>query len=319
MIKFVSGTTVDFQNKVIGNINQLKLQDTGGDHSYVIYGNADLVDDINCKLPNMDEGSDFFVFNNATAVLTNKSFSDDLGVGTASPTARLHVKGATDSNFLFVPKTSEGMRFNGTSLDALSGTSLSGALTFNYYTDADAVVLYSGGATKRYFYPGTDDLHDFGYASKRWDNIYATNAVIQTSDRRMKEQIKETDLGLDFINKLKPVSYKFKKKNRVHYGLIAQDVEDTLRSVGKSVDDNHKTNDFAGYCYSDGREPTIREVEKMKEDYPELEDEEVMKKFQFMKESKYALRYCEFISPLIKAVQELSRKVELLGKKLGKK
>ena len=46
---------------------------------------------------------------------------------------------------------------------------------------------------------------------------------------------------MSFIKELKPVSYKFNNKTRTHYGLIAQDVKETLDSISKS------TENFAGY------------------------------------------------------------------------
>ena len=100
--------------------------------------------------------------------------------------------------------------------------------------------------------------------------------------------MKDTSLGLDFVNKLKPKEYKWKdytneegeKKEfkRKHQGLLAQDVEKTLKDIGLTNDD------FAGIVY----------------------DEE---------SDIYGLRYSQLIAPLIKAVQELSAKVAELEKK----
>ena len=61
-----------------------------------------------------------------------------------------------------------------------------------------------------------DNTDDIGGASQRWDDIFATNSTIQTSDEKEKENISNTDLGLDFINKLTPKSFKFKGKTRTH-------------------------------------------------------------------------------------------------------
>ena len=128
--------------------------------------------------------------------------------------------------------------------------------------------------TKR-FRPGVDNSFDLGDSSRRWDDVWATNPQIQTSDRNEKNTIKETDLGLDFINKLKPVSYIWNNKTRTHYGLIAQDVEDLLSEINKD------TKDFAGFIKADVSE----EKDNIKH--------------------SYGLRYNEFISPMIKAIQEL--------------
>jgi hypothetical protein len=52
-----------------------------------------------------------------------------------------------------------------------------------------------------------------------------------TSDRRVKKDIADSDLGLGFIRSLRPVSYRLKKGNgRLDYGFIAQDVQKALGS-----------------------------------------------------------------------------------------
>ena len=134
--------------------------------------------------------------------------------------------------------------------------------------------------------PDADDDHDVGSASKRWDNIHATNGTIQTSDANEKNTIVNTDLGLSFINKLTPKSYKFNGKTRTHYGLIAQDVETVLSDISKP------TSGFAGY---------------IKSDISEKQDGSAY---------RHGLRYNEFIAPLIKAIQELSAEVETLKTKI---
>ena len=50
------------------------------------------------------------------------------------------------------------------------------------------------------------------------------------SDIRLKEEIADTDLGLAFVNKLRPVSYKLKAdpKHQKGYGFIADEVEELI-------------------------------------------------------------------------------------------
>lgn len=56
---------------------------------------------------------------------------------------------------------------------------------------------------------GVDNAYTWGASGKKWSAIWAANGTIQTSDERKKTQIKESELGLDFIESLKPVSYKW--------------------------------------------------------------------------------------------------------------
>ena len=130
--------------------------------------------------------------------------------------------------------------------------------------------------------PIADDTYSLGGGFYRWDNVYATNATIQTSDVREKENINDTKLGLDFLKDLRPVSYEWKKKkdnktNQTHYGLIAQEVVESLKKHG--ID---SIEDFGGIVH---------------EGDPK---------------GLYGARYEEFVPILIKAVQELSEEIKQL-------
>ena len=121
---------------------------------------------------------------------------------------------------------------------------------------------------------------DLGNATGRFQDIRATNGTIQTSDKNEKNTIVDSDLGIDFINRLSPKSYKFNNKTRTHYGLIAQDVETVLGDIKKDA------SQFAGFC---------------KDDISEKQDGS---------EHRYGLRYHEFISPMIQAIKDLKAEVD---------
>lgn len=164
------------------------------------------------------------------------------------------------------------------------------------------------------FIPGADASFTLGASGSRWTDVWATNGTIQTSDERKKKDIEPCDLGLDFVNALRPVSYRWIVGDRViigheqvgeeresvknedgtetevvtpitkpiyenrpgkrkHYGLIAQQVRETLQGA-----------DFAGLIHD-------QENDHM------------------------GLRYEQLIAPLIKAVQELSARVAALENK----
>ncbi len=57
------------------------------------------------------------------------------------------------------------------------------------------------------------------------------------SDGRFKNEIEDIDLGLDFINQLRPVSYKriSGDDNRIDYGFIAQEVEAILNGKNTNI------------------------------------------------------------------------------------
>ena len=87
---------------------------------------------------------------------------------------------------------------------------------------------------------------NLGSSSRKWANVYATNGTIQTSDRNQKTDIV---YGLDdydsLFDGLKVCTYRMKDGGkRKHPGLIAQDIEETMLSVGVS------DMDFAGFIKS---------------------------------------------------------------------
>ncbi len=117
------------------------------------------------------------------------------------------------------------------------------------------------------------------------------------SDGRFKENIQEDVKGLDFILKLKPVSYNF---NRLKYAQhireqITPDRENNLvnqsnhRSVGFIAQDVEKIIQQTGFTSFEGVHAPTNATDN------------------------YSLGYAEFVVPLVKAVQELSEKNEQLA------
>jgi hypothetical protein len=143
-------------------------------------------------------------------------------------------------------------------------------------------------------HPSVDNAYNLGTSGylldKGWGNVAAYN--YQTiSDQRKKTDITTSDLGLSFINKLNPVKYKWIIGSRVvendqvtneipgsrpHYGFIAQEV--------KQVMDDLELADFGGWALSDKNDP----------------------------DSAQSLRLMEFIAPMVKAIQELSARLDAL-------
>lgn len=90
--------------------------------------------------------------------------------------------------------------------------------------------------------PDTDNSFTLGNASYRWSEVFAANGVINTSDRRLKENIEDLEYGLDEILILDPVSFTWvdRPDQGRKYGLIAQDVQEILPDiVNVGDDDNH--------------------------------------------------------------------------------
>ena len=88
----------------------------------------------------------------------------------------------------------------------------------------------------------SDNTTDLGYATVRWDDIYATNGTIQTSDENEKQNIASfTTKELAVATKLSALFKTFKWKDKVtekaekartHSGIVAQQVKTTFASEG---------------------------------------------------------------------------------------
>jgi hypothetical protein len=192
----------------------------------------------------------------------------------------------------------------------VSGNSTLGntTTTTNLTINSTANIVGGYGLTSDWS-PNSDNTYNLGISgSRRWSHVYANNTTITTSDQRLKINIITSALGLDFINSLRPVSYQWiegSKKlvvdaegnpvvesvdehgkpvyktesipgKRTHYGLIAQEVKSAL--------DAANVGDFAGWVQDDITNP----------------------------DSFQSVSYEQFISPLIKSVQELSDRLNKL-------
>ena len=185
---------------------------------------------------------------------------------------------------------------------------------FNYFRAITAMNITGGYGVDSDWSPLTDNTYDLGIAqtgptfNRRWKKIYSNSTTISSSDARLKTDISDTPLGLDFINALRPVNYRWinggnlivkdeqgnpiyegEDKNgkpiakvepqagkRLHYGFLAQEVKQALDASG--------VEDFAGWVQDDLSDP----------------------------DSTQSLSYEQFIAPLVKAVQELTNRVKQL-------
>ena len=172
------------------------------------------------------------------------------------------------------------------------GIACSGAFIGDSYISA-AGRLYGAGVTlddtsfTRSIYPSITNTYGLGSSTARWASIWQTSGSVVGSDRRLKEDIKPIENGINFILNLNPVEYKYKDGNRKHYGLIAQEVKETMTNNG--------IDDVAIYV-----DPSI---------IPDwdIDDEEENNKEHYL-----ALRYDELIAPMIQTIQSLEKRIKEL-------
>jgi len=92
------------------------------------------------------------------------------------------------------------------------------------------------------FVPIPDNSRDLGGSASRWDDVYATNGTIQTSDRNEKQDIELLSEAEQRVAvACKSLIRKFRWKSavaekgddaRIHFGIIAQDLQAAFEAEG---------------------------------------------------------------------------------------
>jgi hypothetical protein len=103
------------------------------------------------------------------------------------------------------------------------------------------LIFFAGGTStsneimrmnSRGIQPGSDNIYSLGKNGARWTEVWSANGVIQTSDARLKTNIKALSYGLNELMQLKPVSYNWKDRpDYFKIGLIAQEVQKVIPEV----------------------------------------------------------------------------------------
>lgn len=132
--------------------------------------------------------------------------------------------------------------------------------------------------------PFTHNTSSMGSSTNKWTDIFATNTLISTSDKREKMNIKPLNYGVNTLLSLRPVTYKWKNKvygktvltntqKRTKLGFIAQEVQQIIPEI---VVSNH-------WEAKSEKEPEV---------YMKNETE------------RLAMRYAEMLPVVVKATQE---------------
>jgi len=122
-----------------------------------------------------------------------------------------------------------------------NGVAGQGNANLKFSNSADAITPANSSGSNN------DNAIDLGASSARFDDIYATNATIQTSDRNEKQDIAElSDAEQRVAVACKGLLRKFRWKSsvaekgdkaRTHFGIIAQDLEAAFVAEGLDASD----------------------------------------------------------------------------------
>lgn len=223
----------------------------------------------------------------------------------------------TTGGYELIGYPSGELRWNGLRINLNS----SGFFTHIYGGSSDyphiVLTQYSNGYIIHPAHAGTgsigssDSRFEYGY----FKNVYNSSGAITTSDRNKKHDIKEIsdEFSEKVVDGLIPSSFKFNdgSSGRTHFGIIAQDLEKLLESLGIS------TTDFAPLV----KEYPDKEVEIENPDYDENDEnsQKYIKKLEkdYDAEPIYNVRYEEFIMILVKYCQCLKKKDFELEKRIS--
>lgn len=205
------------------------------------------------------------------------------------------------------------LQLTGTQYPQIYGNGTS--LQLGVDTNAAVGVVLQGGV----FREAGDGLLNLGNGSHRWAVVYAKTGSINTSDRNEKNTIADIDpeQAEKLIMGLKPSTFKFNDgtSGRTHWGLISQDIEELLPQIGMS------DLDFAGFIKTPKTEDYYEDVPETVTDEETGEEKTVTRKELKTRtvegEYVYALRYSEFIAPLICMVQKQQKQIENLERRLS--
>ena len=204
------------------------------------------------------------------------SHGTGLGIGTSAPLRQLHIENTSaNSEIAFTAGTSgvSSILFG----DGQTGTDIyRGYIQYNHASDK---LLFGTSSNERMNITSVGYLNVprvYANTTSNSANVachYVTGDITRsTSSRRYKNTIKDTDVGLAELNKLRTVSFKGNNDGDIIFnGLIAEEVHDVGLTQFVEYDDENRP---------DG------------------------------------LRYPHMISLCIKAIQELSAKVETLEAKV---
>jgi hypothetical protein len=216
----------------------------------------------------------------STTTVTNLS-SERLGGFTSSQYLRSDTSDTWNGNtFLF---------------QATSG----GHITFRPLDASTSFRIIADGVEPKLTYPASGLYGMIGdnskYIYQGWfSQLYKGGASVTTSDERLKNSISDSDLGLGFINSIRPVKFKFNNGNkkeldeegnvienmpgtRWHYGFIAQEIKSILDVYGIDTSiwnliDKYDLDSTQALAYEELIAPSIKAIQELNNKVIELEN-----------------------------------------------
>ncbi|MBP9882683.1 MAG: tail fiber domain-containing protein [Chitinophagales bacterium] len=204
----------------------------GGSSSFTrMLASKGLGGDINTGI-RFDYADNQFDFTDAgTSRLSIDLTNGNIGIGETAPADRFEVHGGASSFFGNIGvQTAAGTR---TIQCGATQGALIGIGTAEYIQDAGASTL----STNNNWVPVSDNLWSLGASATRWQDLWAVDGSINTSDATMKTNIRDINYGIDAVMQLRPVSFQWKSdQSYTKLGVIAQEIQEVLPEVVRDWD-----------------------------------------------------------------------------------
>lgn len=272
-----------------GNLNSVNINDVreviiSGNQQYILVSTLSGIYYFNYLQPTTQQILDLPILNNISSysigVNNDVSIIMIAGIDAISGNLLIYMKKGIESSYpwvqvysIFAPSTHYELKINN---DAYYQYIVPINSNIATYYKALYAPSYLGAIL-----PIVDGCYRIGNFGLTFEDIYLVFSPIIVSDRNKKKLISDCDLGLSFIDKLRPVKYQLINSDKFNYGLISQEVKDAL------LNNNKDPESFAGYVHGNVNG-----------------------------ETHYYLRYNEFIAPLIKTNQELYEMAKQVKEKL---
>lgn len=212
-------------------------------------------------------------------------------------------EGNTVSHLLFLDAGDDVVRFGRSNTSLTDDGNVINGIVLNYLADFENPISTSGATigigtteyiadlgTQRLGFraslvPAVDNTYDLGFPALRWDDVYATNGIIQTSDLRDKENMKALDYGLAEILQIETLQFQWKNDydRSEKIGFSAQQLLQLIPEVVKDYYYEHP---------EDGSVPVKMESERL------------------------GVYYSDLIPVMVKAIQQQDEKINRLEARL---
>jgi hypothetical protein len=159
----------------------------------------------------------------------------NLGIGTTLPSAPLTVlANASAVNARFLGRSSDGFAFLTFRNNADNATN--GEIGIS---DAQNMLFYAGGSERmritsggEVYIAGTTDQGAYNL-QVNGTGVWGAGAYVNGSDIRLKENISPIKTALEYVNKMNPISFKYKesysKDQNIQPGFIAQELKELFK------------------------------------------------------------------------------------------